>query len=84
MLGKLAAAGRSEDRDRKETTMRPGIHYDATQARHHDLMGSAAQDRLAAQAKGAKAQTARRARRDDVVAAPGRRVLQRIWRLLPV
>ena len=64
--------------------MRPGIHYDATQARNHDLMGSAAQDRLAAQAKAAKAQTARRARRDDVVAARGRRVLRRIWRLLPV
>jgi hypothetical protein len=29
--------------------MRPGIHYDATQARHHDLMGSAVQHRLAAQ-----------------------------------
>ena len=64
--------------------MRPGIHYDATQARHHDLMRSAAEDRLAAQAKAAKAQTARRARRDGVVAAPGRRVLQWIWRLLPV
>ena len=64
--------------------MRPGIHYDATKARHHDLMGSAAQDRLAAHVKAAKAQTARRARRDDVVAARGRRVLRRIWRLLPV
>jgi hypothetical protein len=63
--------------------MRPGIHYDATQARHHDLMGSAAQHRLAAQAKAAKARTARRARRDGVVAAPGRG-LRRRWRLLPV
>ena len=63
--------------------MHPAIHYDVMQARHHDLMNSAAQHRLAAQAKAAKAQTARRARRDDVVAAPGRRVLQRIRRLLP-
>jgi len=64
--------------------MHPAINCDATQARRHDLMRSAAQDRLAAQAKAAKAQTARRARRDDVVAARGRRVLRRIWRLLPV
>jgi len=60
--------------------MHPAIHYDVMQARHHDLMRSAAQQRFAAQAKAAKAQTARR---DDVVAAPGRRVLQRIRRLLP-
>jgi hypothetical protein len=63
--------------------MHPAIHHYAMQARHHDLMRSAAQDRLAAHVKAAKAQTARRARRDDVVAAPGRRVLQRIRRLLP-
>ena len=63
--------------------MRPGIHYYATQARHRDLMGSAAQDRLAAHVKAAKAQTARRTRREDTLAAPRRRVLQRIWRLLP-
>jgi len=63
--------------------MHPAIHCDAMQARRHDLMRSAAQDRLAAQVKAAKAQTARRARREDTVAALGRRVLQRMWRLLP-
>jgi len=63
--------------------MHPAIHYDVIQARRHDLMRSAAQDRLAAQVKAAKAQTAPRTRRGDTVAAPGRRVLQRIWRLLP-
>ena len=63
--------------------MHPAINCDATQARRHDLMRSAAQDRLAAQVKAATAQTARQARREGTVAAPGRRVLQRIWRLLP-
>ena len=63
--------------------MHPAIHYHVMQARHHDLMRSAAQHRLAAQAKAAKAQTAQRTRRDDAVAAPRRCVLQRIWRLLP-
>jgi len=63
--------------------MHPAVNYDMMQARRHDLMRSAAQYRLAAQAKAAKARTARRAPRDDVVAAPGRHVLQRIRRLLP-
>jgi hypothetical protein len=63
--------------------MHPAIHYDVMQARHHDLMRSAAQHRLAVQAKAAKAQAARRTRRDDVIPAPRRRVLQFIWRLLP-
>lgn len=63
--------------------MHPAIHYDVMQARRHDLMRSAAQHRLAAQAKAAKAQAARRTRGDDVMAAPRRRVLQLIWRLLP-
>jgi hypothetical protein len=63
--------------------MHPAIHYDVMQARQHDLMHSAAQHRLAAQAKAAKAQTARRTRRDDVATAPGRRVRRLIWRLLP-
>jgi hypothetical protein len=63
--------------------MHPAIHYDVMQARRHDLMRSAAQHRLAAQAKAATGQTARRTRRDDTVAAPERRVLRRIWRLLP-
>jgi hypothetical protein len=64
--------------------MHPAIHRYVMQARRHDLMRSAAQDRLATHAKAAKAQTTHRARGDGVVAAPGRRVLQRIWRLLPV
>jgi hypothetical protein len=63
--------------------MHPAIHYDVMQARHRDLMRSAAQHRLAGQAKAAKAQAARRTRPDDVIAAPRRRVLQFIWRLLP-
>jgi hypothetical protein len=63
--------------------MHPAIHYHVRQARHHDLMRSAAQHRLAAHVKAAKAQTARRTRREDTLAAPRRRVLQRIWRLLP-
>jgi hypothetical protein len=63
--------------------MHPAIHYEVMQARQHDLMNSAAQHRLAAQAKAATAQTARRRRRDDVATAPGRRVRRLIWRLLP-
>jgi hypothetical protein len=63
--------------------MHSALQYELMQARHHDLMRSAAQHRLAAQVKAAKAQTSGPARRNDTVAAPGRRVLQRIWRLLP-
>ena len=63
--------------------MHPAIHCYVTRARRHDLLRSAAQDRLAAQVKAAKAQTARRTPGEDTVAAPGWRVLQRIWRLLP-
>jgi len=63
--------------------MHPAIHYEVMQARQHDLMNSAAQHRLAAQAKAATAPTARRRRRDDVATAPGRCVRRLIWRLLP-
>ena len=61
--------------------MHPAIHCDAMLARRRDLIRSAAQHRLAAQVKAARAQ--QRTRREDTVAAPGRRVLLRIWRLLP-
>lgn len=66
--------------NRKETTMNSALHYELMQARHHDLMKSAARDRLAAQAKAARVA----ARRDNGTVAPRRRVLQRMWRLLPV
>jgi hypothetical protein len=63
--------------------MHPALNYEVMQARHHDLMRSAAQQRLAAQVKAAKAQTARRTRRGEAAATPVRRALQLIWRLLP-
>lgn len=63
--------------------MHPAIHYDVMQARQYDLMRSAAQHRLAAQAKAAKAEAARRTRGGDTAAAPGRRVRRLLWRLLP-
>jgi hypothetical protein len=58
--------------------MHPAFHYDLMQAKQHDRLRSAAQQRLAAQAR-----TARRERRDHTVAAPRRRVLHLVWRLLP-
>jgi hypothetical protein len=61
--------------------MNSALHYELMQARHHDLMKSAAQDRLAAQAKAARVQAARSA---NGTVAPRRRVLQLVWRLLPV
>ena len=63
--------------------MHPAFHTDMAHARQHDLMRSAAQQRLAAQVKAAHVQEARRARQADAAAAPRRRVLQLIWRLLP-
>jgi hypothetical protein len=66
--------------NRKEATMNSALHYELMQARHQDLMKSAAQARLAAQAKAERVQAARR---DNGTAAPRRRVLQRMWRLLP-
>ncbi len=62
--------------------MHSAAHCDLMQARHHDLMRSAAQQRLAAQVKASKPHTARRAHRDDAATAPGR-ALRLIWRLLP-
>lgn len=58
--------------------MHPALEYDLMQARQHDTMRSAAQQRLAAQAR-----AARLARRDQTAAAPRRRMLRRVWRLLP-
>ncbi len=57
--------------------MHPALQYDLMQARQHDLLPSAAQQRLAAQAR-----TTRLARRDHTAAAPRRRVLRPAWRLL--
>jgi hypothetical protein len=58
--------------------MHPALHYHLMQARQRDLLQSAARQRLAAQAK-----TARRTRRNDTAAAPRRRVLRLVSRLLP-
>ena len=58
--------------------MHPVLHYELMQARQHDLMREAGQQRLAAQAA-----AARPARRDNQAAAPPRRVLRLVSRLLP-
>jgi hypothetical protein len=58
--------------------MHPALQYDMMQARQHDLMRSAARQRVAAQAR-----TARLPRRDRTAAAPRRRMLPLVWRLLP-
>jgi hypothetical protein len=63
--------------------MHPAFHNDLVHARQHDLMRSAAQQRLAAQVKAAHVQEARRARPAGTTAAPKRRVLRLVWRLLP-
>jgi hypothetical protein len=55
--------------------MHPAMHYDLMQARRHDMLRSAAQQQLAAQAK--------TARRDRTATTPRRRVLRLVWRLLP-
>jgi hypothetical protein len=73
----LAAAGHSGTGNREETTMHSALQHDLMQARHRDLMRSAEQQRLAAHVK-----AARRARRDDAVTRPGRRVRRLAWRLL--
>jgi len=57
--------------------MHPALQYDMMQARQHDLQRSATRQRAAAQAK-----TARLPRRDRT-AAPRRRMLPLVWRLLP-
>ena len=65
-------------RERQETTMHPALQHDLIQARQHDLLRSAAQQRPAAQAR-----TARLPRRGRTPAAPRRRMLHLVWRLLP-
>ena len=57
--------------------MHSALHYYLMQARHRDLMRSAEQQRLAAHVK-----AARRARREDAAARPGRRVRRLAWRPL--
>jgi hypothetical protein len=61
--------------------MYPALNYEMMQARHHDMMRSAAQHRRAAEAKGAKARTPRAAAGSTRPARWG--MLQRIWHLLP-
>lgn len=58
--------------------MHPALRYDLMQTRQHDMLQSAARQRLAAQAR-----TARLPRRDRTATAPRRRVLHLVWRLLP-
>lgn len=58
--------------------MHPALQYDLMQARQHDLLQSAARQRLAGQAR-----TARRPWRDRAAAAPRRRALHLVSRLLP-
>jgi hypothetical protein len=59
--------------------MHPALKYELIQARQHDLMRSAAGQRLAAQAQAAR----RSSDNGPAVAAPRRRVLRLVWRLLP-
>lgn len=58
--------------------MHPALQYDLMQARQHDLLQSAARQRVAARAR-----TARRPGREGTEAAPRRRALHLVWRLLP-
>ena len=58
--------------------MHPAIKHELMQARQHDLLRSAARQRLAAHAK-----AARRARDNGAADAPRRRVLRLVRRLLP-
>jgi hypothetical protein len=59
--------------------MHPSVQYDLMQARQQDLQRSAAQQRVAAQAK-----AARRPRPDRKADAPRRRLPRLVWRLLPL
>ena len=63
--------------------MRPTFHDDLMQARQHDMLRSAAQQRLAAQVKAVHVQAARAAREADAPAAPRRGVLWLVRRLRP-
>jgi hypothetical protein len=58
--------------------MHPALQYDMMQVKRQDLMQSAARQRIAAEAR-----TAGSPRRDHTAAAPRRRVLHLVWRLLP-
>jgi len=58
--------------------MHPALQYDMVQARQHELLRSAARQRLAADAR-----TARQPRQDRAAATPRRRVLHLVLRLLP-
>jgi hypothetical protein len=58
--------------------MHPALQYDMMQVKRQDLMQSAARQRIAAEAR-----TAGLPRRDHTAAAPRRRVLHLVWRLLP-
>jgi len=60
--------------------MNPALHQDLMQAQRHDLMRSAAQRRLLAEVKAARAQQAREA---GPATEPRRRVRKLVWRLLP-
>jgi hypothetical protein len=62
--------------------MHPALQYDLMQARQHDLLRSAAQRRLAGQARARHIKTARLTRRDHVAVAPWRRVRQLASHLL--
>jgi hypothetical protein len=59
--------------------MHPSVQYDLMQARQQDLLRSAAQQRVAAQAK-----AGRRPCRDRKADAPRRRLPRLVWRLLPL
>ena len=58
--------------------MNPSVQYDLMQTCHRDRMRAVDQQRLAAQAG-----TARKPRRNGAAAAPRRRVLRAVLRLLP-
>lgn len=58
--------------------MHPTLERQVMQARQNDKMRSAAEQRMAAQAR-----NVRRARRDQTAAEPRRRVRRLVWRLLP-
>jgi hypothetical protein len=58
--------------------MHPALQYNMMQVKRQDLMQSAARQRLAAEAR-----TGGSPRRDHSTAAPRRRMLHLVWRLLP-
>ena len=56
--------------------MHPALRYELMQARHHDQLRAAAHQRLATEAKAARA-----ASRGNPAAAPSKRVLRAVFRL---